>query len=295
VDVIKIATTHGDIGFHDAKPDLPEAWVREIVRVAHGHGLAVTAHSYGNDGDWAAIRGGVDGIEHLVNVPHQLPDEMIQAIRERGIYVCPTLSGSSYTVLKFLHDPELLYEDPDLVANVSARVRKDLYVALRVLKLPGVARVLLRQKDPMRQWELWYQQSLLNTGKLHRAGIRLIFGTDTPFVFGNFFHSVMNEARALKLAGLSNEAILRAGTSDAATALRISDRVGTIEPGKTADLVLLDGDPLADLEALGRVDLVMKEGRIVYVKPPFWAGRGQRTEALRRGLATRPSIVNSMT
>jgi len=42
VDVIKIATTHGDIGFHDAKPDLPEAWVREIVRVAHGHGLAVT-------------------------------------------------------------------------------------------------------------------------------------------------------------------------------------------------------------------------------------------------------------
>ena len=206
--------------------------------------------------------------EHLVNVPHQLPDEMIQAIRERGIYVCPTLSGSSYTVLKFLHDPELLYEDPDLVANVSARVRKDLYVALRVLKLPGVARVLLRQKDPMRQWELWYQQSLLNTGKLHRAGIRLIFGTDTPFVFGNFFHSVMNEARALKLAGLSNEAILRAGTSDAATALRISDRVGTIEPGKTADLVLLDGDPLADLEALGGVDLVMKEGRIVYVKPP---------------------------
>jgi hypothetical protein len=227
------------------------------------------------------IARGVDGLEHIVNVPHELPDEMIQAIRERGIYVCPTLSGSSYTVLKFLHDPELLYEDPDLVANVSARVRKDLYVALRVLKLPGVARVLLRQKDPMRQWELWYQQSLLNTGKLHRAGIHLIFGTDTPFVFGNFFHSVMNEARALKLAGLSNEAILRAATSDAATALRINERVGTIELGKTADLVLLDGDPLADLEALGRVDLVMKEGRIVYVKPPFWAGRGQRTGALR--------------
>jgi cytosine/adenosine deaminase-related metal-dependent hydrolase len=82
--------------------------------------------------------------------------------------------------------------------------------------------------------------------------------------FGNFFHSVMNEVRALKLAGVPNDTILRMATSDAATALDIDDRVGTIELGKLADLVLLAGDPLTDIEALGRVELVMKEGRIVY-------------------------------
>ena len=82
VDLVKIATTHGDLGFHDAKPDLPEAWVREIVRVAHEHGLKVTAHSYGTEGDWAAVQGGVDGIEHLANVPHELPDDLIQAIKD---------------------------------------------------------------------------------------------------------------------------------------------------------------------------------------------------------------------
>jgi imidazolonepropionase-like amidohydrolase len=98
--------------------------------------------------------------------------------------------------------------------------------------------------------------------------VPLIFGTDTPFAFGNFFHSVMNEVRALKLAGLPNEAILRMATSDAATALGISDRVGTIESGKLADLVLLDGNPVSDIEALGHVDLVMKEGRIVYRRDP---------------------------
>ena len=96
----------------------------------------------------------------------------------------------------------------------------------------------------------------------------LIFGTDTPFAFGNFFHSVMNEVRALKLAGLPNDAILRMATSDAATAIGISDHLGTIEPGKFADLVLLDGDPASDLEALGRVEFVMKEGRIVYQREP---------------------------
>jgi imidazolonepropionase-like amidohydrolase len=54
IDVVKIATTHGDIGFHDARPDLPEAWVRRIVTQAHAAGLKVTAHSYGTEGDWAA-------------------------------------------------------------------------------------------------------------------------------------------------------------------------------------------------------------------------------------------------
>ena len=239
VDVIKIATTHGDLGFNDAKPDLPEAWVREIVRVAHDHGLKVTAHSYGTEGDWAAVRGGVDGIEHVVNVPHELPDNLVDTIRQESIVVCPTLSGSAYSVWKFLQAPELLYEDSDLVANVPVGVRKDLYFTIRVLTLPGVARLLLHQPAPMRQWERWYEQSLRNTEKLYQAGVPLIFGTDTPFTFGNFFHSVMNEVHALKLAGLPNAAILRMATADAATALGISDRVGTIEPGKLADLVLL--------------------------------------------------------
>ena len=113
--------------------------------------------------------------------------------------MCPTLSGSAYSVWKFLQAPEWLYEDPDLVANVPAGVRKDLFFTIRVLKLPGVARLLLRQPDPMQQWERWYEHSLRNTEKLYRAGVPLIFGTDTPFTFGNFFHSVMNEVRALKL------------------------------------------------------------------------------------------------
>lgn len=264
VDVIKIATTHGNMGFDDARPDLPETWVREIVRIAHRHGLKVTAHSYGLDGDWAAVRGGVDGIEHLVNVPHELPDDLIDAIKSSGIRVCPTLSGSAYSVWKFLHTPELLASDPELIANVPADVRKDLYFTLRLLKLPGVAHLLMRQPDPMAQWQHWYEQTLRNTAKLYRAGVPLILGTDTPFAFGNFFYSVMGEMRALKLAGLPNDVILRMATSDAAAALGLDDRVGTIAIGKLADLVLLDGDPISDIEALGRVRIVMKEGRIVY-------------------------------
>ena len=264
IDVVKIATTHGDIGFHDARPDLPEAWVRRIVQQAHAAGLKVTAHTYGEEGDWAAVRGGVDGIEHLVNVPHPLPDNLVSEIAKRGIYVCPTLAGSAYSVVTLLRSPALLYEDPGIVANVNRSVRKDLYLTLKLLKVPGVARVLMRQDRPLERWERWYTESIANTRKLHDAGVRLIFGTDTPFAFGNFFHSIMNEVRGLKAAGLSNVAILRMATIDAARALDLDDRLGTIEVGKTADVVLLGADPVTNIEALEAVELVIKEGRIVF-------------------------------
>jgi imidazolonepropionase-like amidohydrolase len=148
-------------------------------------------------------------------------------------------------VVKFLRGPDLLYQDPDLVANVPADARRDLYFTLRLLKVPRVTRLLMRQDRAMERWESWYEHSLANTRKLHQAGVRLIFGTDTPFAFGNFFHSVMNEVRALKLSGLSNESILRMATSEAASVLGLSDRIGTIAPGKVADVVLVDGDPLS--------------------------------------------------
>ena len=267
IDVVKIATTHGELGFSDARPDLPEAWVRRIVDISHAHGLKVTAHSYGDEGDWAAIRGGVDGIEHLVNVPHALADDMIAAIRERGIVVCPTLAGSSYSVVHFLRSPELLYEDPELAANVTADVRRNLYLVLRLLTFPGVARVMMRRDRPIERWESWYQYSLANTRALYEAGVPMVFGTDTPFAFGNFYYSVLGEMRALREAGLPNLEILRMATSRAAEVLGLGDGVGTIKVGGVADLLLVAGDPLADLEAVGGVAMVAKEGRVVFRRP----------------------------
>ena len=99
--------------------------------------------------------------------------------------------------------PNSCTRPPTLVANVPVGVRKDLYFTVRVLTLPGVARLLLRQPEPMRQWARWYQQSLRNTEKLYRAGVPLIFGTDTPFAFGNFFHTVMNEGPGPEAGGVA--------------------------------------------------------------------------------------------
>ena len=267
IDVVKIATTHGTM-LEDAEPDLPEEWVREIVKIAHQHGLKVTSHTYGEKGDWAAIRGGVDGIEHLVNVSRELSDEMISEIKARGIVVCPTLSGSTYSITNLLNNKEILVNDPDIIANVPAAVRKDIYLTLWMFKLPGFTRFAMKEPKLFEKWEHRYKQTFANTAKLYAAGVKLIFGTDIPQLMGNFWHSVMDEVRALKLAGVSNSDILKMATINAAEAIGVEDRIGAIEEGKLADLVLINGDPLQDIEALRNVEMVFKEGRIVYKHLP---------------------------
>lgn len=91
---------------------------------------------------------------------------LIREIVKRRIAVCPTLAGSSYSVVKMLRAPELLYTDPDLITNVDASIRKRLYLALRFLRLPGVPRVLMGQDRAMERWELCRRESLSNTRRL---------------------------------------------------------------------------------------------------------------------------------
>jgi len=89
------------------------------------------------------------------------------------------------------------------------------------------------------------------------SGVRFACGTDS-------MHGLMSfELQTLVRFGVSPADALLAGTSWGAEACRIGDQVGTIEPGKRADLIALDGDPLKDMAALERVALVMKDG-VVY-------------------------------
>jgi imidazolonepropionase-like amidohydrolase len=64
-------------------------------------------------------------------------------------------------------------------------------------------------------------------------------------------------------AGFSNTEILRAATIEAATMLHLNDKIGTLETGKLADIVAVDGDPLTDIRSMLKVVMVMKDGVII--------------------------------
>ena len=96
-------------------------------------------------------------------------------------------------------------------------------------------------------------------GKAYKKGVKIAFGTDSgvsPHGKNNLEFGLMSEA------GMKNVDILRAATLDAAILLRMNDRIGSLEPGKLADIVAVEGNPLDDIRAMLKVVFVMKDGKI---------------------------------
>jgi hypothetical protein len=97
-------------------------------------------------------------------------------------------------------------------------------------------------------------------GVLHRAGIPLVAGTDEPF----YGFALARELELYARAGIPPGEILRIATWNGAKFTRTLDQLGSVTPGKSADLVMLEDDPLESLSALRRINLVMKGGVVYY-------------------------------
>ena len=91
-----------------------------------------------------------------------------------------------------------------------------------------------------------------------QAGVTILAGTDD----GNLFDEMDDYASA----GLTNQAILEAATANGATWLRKQDVFGTLQTGRRADFILVDGDPLARIRDIRKIQLVVQDGRVVFRK-----------------------------
>jgi hypothetical protein len=146
----------------------------------------------------------------------------------------------------FAHDPRLKYVPRDLRDFWAEQVR---------IRTPVTPVEIARQ-------EAYFHAQVELVGAAHRAGVGLLGGTDclNPYVFPGF--SLHDELDYLVEAGLSPRRALQVVTRDAAAFLGRAATAGTITPGKEADLVLLDANPLADIRAVRRIDTVIAAGRV---------------------------------
>jgi len=108
-----------------------------------------------------------------------------------------------------------------------------------------------------------FLKSLEVVGGMRRAGVSIIAGTDTlnPYCFPGF--SLHDELALLVRAGLTPLEALQSATRNAATFMGKLNSLGTIEPGKIADLVLLDANPLDDIGNTKRINAVVMDGRLL--------------------------------
>jgi imidazolonepropionase-like amidohydrolase len=224
VDWIKIMATGGvlDPGTRGLEQHFTDEEMKAICDMAHFMGLKVAAHAHGARGIDAAVRAGVDSIEHGTFV-----DETgIKDMKARGTYYVATLMAFSG------------------VANALGK---------------GIMTPASEEKT---------RQTLGVWGKglnmAYRAGVNIALGTDSAVAP----HTMANHEVELMVTkgGMSPRDALIAATKGGPALMGLSAVTGTLDPGKSADLIAVEGDPFTDPKAVQHVDYVMVEGNPIPMK-----------------------------
>ena len=226
-DFIKVMTTGARSNeMEDPDPlQLTEAELAAVTDEAHRLGFRVAAHAEGLDGCAAAIRHGADTIEHGMYL-HQRPD-LLETMAAAGQVLVPTLSGYYWMAgLGDAVDPadaEPLPEMPPMLIDLAYHNLDEGAASMRAAR---------------------------------QAGVKIALGSDMSLATGL-------EIRRMVHHGLTAAEALTAATGTAAEALGLEQHIGTVETGKLADLVIVDGDPVREPRLLadpGRIWLVLQLG-----------------------------------
>jgi imidazolonepropionase-like amidohydrolase len=224
VDWIKIMATGGvlDPGTRGLEQHFTDEEMKAICDMAHFNGLKVAAHAHGARGIDAAVRAGVDSIEHGTFI-----DEAgVKDMKARGTYYVATL----------------------LAFNGAASL-------IGTGKLPAASEAKARQA-----FVAWGKG--LNLA--YRNGVKIALGTDSAVAP----HTDANKELALMVTkgGMSPRDALIAATKGGPDLMNLSSETGTLDPGKSADLIAVEGDPLVDPTAVQHVDYVMVAGNPIPMK-----------------------------
>lgn len=246
---------------------------RKIIEEGHRHGLFVTGHLARYPAQEAA-EDGIDCIEHITSVfDFVLSDDkrykreeranadlkspetqqLIRLLAEKKVMVDPTLAV--YRNMLLLSDLPEYNAHPDNLP-VPQRIKNHWDDYRRSQKHQP-------QTREMRQKEFRRYQDLV--GLLHKGGVTLLAGTDTAEPYCPPGYVLHQELEMLVESGLTPADALRAATTNNAKAVRREKDLGSVEPGKMADLVILEGDPLTDIRNTRKIWRVLRSG---YVSDP---------------------------
>ncbi len=229
-DFVKVMTTGARSNeLEDPEPlQLTEPELAAVTDEAHRLGYRVAAHAEGLAGCAAAIRHGVDTIEHGMYL-HRRPD-LLHAMAQAGIVLVPTLSGYYWMAgLGETIDPAQAQARPEMPPVLSDLAERNLAEGAATMRAA------------------------------HEAGVKIALGSDMSLAVGL-------EIQRMVQHGLTPAEVLVAATSAATQALGLSDLVGTVMAGKRADLIVVDGDPLTNPALFSdpaRIWLVFQGGTLV--------------------------------
>lgn len=238
---------------------MPQEVVNAVVDEAHKRGRHVAAHAHREGEIIKGLRAGVDCFEHtgLATEP-RYPDEVIRLIEQRNatLYWVPTIEGL-YLYQVTEHYPGRL-DDPRLKATLPQDIFLDIRNSLRNLSQMEYF-TLTKRRIPTLKTK--FQQ-------LRQSGATLLVGTDSGIPMNFHFDSTWRELDTWQKLGVEPMDAIRAATFWPARLLKRTD-LGVVAPGKKADVIVVDGNPLEDLRELRHITTVIKNGRM-YIENGRW-------------------------
>jgi imidazolonepropionase-like amidohydrolase len=220
--------------------------LRAVVAAAHAQGAMAVVHVTSLKGAREAVAAGADGLAHIFG--DELIDEALAGkMAARGMFVTPTLS--LFAAISGVGLGPELAADPRISPYLTAN-----QLAALTGPPPG------KGGGPMASYLSRFniKTASENVRRLRAAGVRILAGTDTPNLAAHGV-SLHGELLLLTRAGLTPAEALKAATRAPAEAFKLANR-GRIIPGARADLVLVDGNPLADIKATRAIARIFKNG-----------------------------------
>jgi len=245
-DILKITQDEHGWGTRPMISYMPVELLEKVIRYYHQHGIRTTIHTSNEIRTWEAIYAGVDTLAHPV-IQGPVSDKYLSMMKVKRIPQVSTLTvGESYSRLaerpEFLDQP--LYRatlDPKEIVRLKTEESK---------------------KQAETRWAWWMKVmtpvAQENLKKLNEVGGVVALGTDQ-----SLGPAVHRELELLVAGGISPLEAIRIGTLNAAIFLGKERELGTVEPGKLADLVLLNGDPTKDINNAKLIDTVIKDGKVI--------------------------------
>ena len=236
-----------------------DAMARNVMAAgeeAKRQGLPLIVHATGLREAKAALRAGARLLVHSVmDVP--VDAEFLRLAKEARASYCPTLTvGDGYGEIPVAARTGAVPALDDPLGAVDSLTRA------RVASTPGEARRVLGATPMLRDSVLAQRHRVMDANLLtvKRVGIPIATGTDAGNPLTLHGPSIFVEIDAMRHAGLSATDVLLASTRDAALAMSRGGELGTLEKGKSADLIIVPGDPTRDLSVLRRTQIVMRSG-----------------------------------
>jgi hypothetical protein len=269
VDKIKAAGMWGVKFYTSMNP----AWIAPAAAEAHRLGLHVHGHVPAGMRPLEAVRAGYDEVTHINFIMMQvMPQEVVDKANTAARLEGPARYGKDvdldsaemrafYAELakrKTIIDPTLVVWEPLMTSDGSAIPPE--YAAYADIAPAAVARGWKIGGYPLfggltrDDFRKSFDKSVQLVGRLHQAGVPIVAGTD------GYGLELVRELELYQQAGLTNVEALQTATIVPARMVGMDDRVGAIAPGKTADIILVEGDVSKDIGNLRHVQTVFLDG-----------------------------------